>query len=51
MAEIYQIVSNNPFGNPETALREFLKSRNIDPDNNWMKSKEELQMQNAQMMQ
>lgn len=51
MAEIYNIVSTNPFGNPETALREFLKSRNIDPDNNWVKSSEELQAQQMQMMQ
>ena len=48
MAEVYQLVITNPFGNPETALREFLKSRNIDPDSNWLKNPQELQNQQMQ---
>lgn len=37
MSEIYQLATTNPFANQETAFREFLKSRDIDPEKeNWI---------------
>lgn len=37
MESTYDIVVNNPAGNPEVALKELLKSRNIDPNKGWIK--------------